>query len=101
MTAQMTPDEARLRELERDIVFVRATLRSEERRAFKRILDALSAERERGDRAVGLLRRIKVLCCGPKVGAGDGGTHVVIPPSPAALRDVTAFLATQKAEGAD
>ena len=49
------------------------------------LLDALSAERERGDRAVGLLRRWRA----------------VVAPSEA-LEDITdAFLATQKAEEAE
>lgn len=91
----MTPDEARLRELERDIVFVRATLRSEERRAFKRILDALSAERERGDRAE---RAAKIL----RLKGTPGHLHVenctVIDCETG--KPAKPWSATQKAEGA-
>ena len=72
MTAPMTPDEARLRELAEALKFFgRYATETEDDARIRRntnlihasqavlaLLAALSAERERGDRAVGLLRNV-------------------------------------------
>ena len=119
MTTPMTPDEARLRELAeaayhdygladiaigggmRATVSVPAFINAASPSTILALLDTLSAERERGDRAVALIERIS------KVRGAYGVEHVPGTEKPQMDRIADpaqlarAFLATQKAEGAE
>ena len=55
----------------------------------------LSANREM--RAA--LEALLASTCGPAVGCGDGGTFVICPPSPDALRKARSALTTQRGDG--
>ena len=87
MTAPMTNDEARLRELAEDPAL---DFGGFGRSRVLALLDALSAERERGDRAVGLLGWYE-----DETSTMSGAEH-----RRQRLEFVAQHLATQKAEGA-